>query len=254
MLLDGKGGSVIGYGASVYNSSFVLSHFLATHYKDSIKNKRVIEIGCGTGLCSITVALTCHPLYLVATDGDTDLLELTKRNMERNKVSMMIPTYNTSEASSLLTKPMVSVDRLLWGDKKDFSELTSKLQYYCTNGDNDHTGRSAAGALLDGEEKIKKQEAYFDFLICSDVVAFPYEEHYNNLIQDFVQLSTTASTIIIAYQQRSITEKKFFNRCSKFFHVTKVERELLHPDFISPHHNLPMLPIELFILCKIKDE
>merc|ERR1712086_392826 len=98
---DGKGGTDIGFGANVYNSSFVLSAYLAEHLTDKVRGSRVVEVGCGTGL----VAISCGLLgasQVYATDGDAPLLELTQRNIERNDVAATVQTH-----------------QLLWGDKEE---------------------------------------------------------------------------------------------------------------------------------------
>jgi hypothetical protein len=47
----GKGGTDIGFGASVYDASFLLSHWLnEVCDSDFLKGKTVVELGCGPGL------------------------------------------------------------------------------------------------------------------------------------------------------------------------------------------------------------
>lgn len=61
---DGRGGTKIGFGASIYDCSFVLLDYLQNNLYE-ITNKSVLEIGCGTGFVSIAVAMlggSLHPV------------------------------------------------------------------------------------------------------------------------------------------------------------------------------------------------
>lgn len=94
---DGKGGTDIGFGAAVYEASFLLSDWLS---RDSnlVKDKRVLELGSGVGLVSI-VAAKLGAENLVATDGDAKSLNLTQENCALNCVN-----------------DKVDCKQLMWGD------------------------------------------------------------------------------------------------------------------------------------------
>ncbi|CAH0491237.1 unnamed protein product [Peronospora farinosa] len=95
---DGRGGTTLGFGASVYDSAIALSLYLAAH-QDLVKGKRIIELGCGPGLVGI-VAAHLEPRSIVITDGDSASVALTRRNMEVNNLSEEICT----------------AEKYLWGD------------------------------------------------------------------------------------------------------------------------------------------
>jgi predicted nicotinamide N-methyase len=101
---DGKGGSGIGFGCSVYDCSFVLGKFIEQH-PDIIRGD-VIELGCGPGLCSVVSALSGVPSKVVATDGDDISVDLTRDNLIAN-------LNGASEAASVTTQ------KLLWGNEED---------------------------------------------------------------------------------------------------------------------------------------
>eukprot|EP01013_Petalomonas_cantuscygni_P022992 TRINITY_DN44342_c0_g1_i1.p1 TRINITY_DN44342_c0_g1~~TRINITY_DN44342_c0_g1_i1.p1 ORF type:complete len:468 (+),score=43.20 TRINITY_DN44342_c0_g1_i1:116-1405(+) len=116
---DGRGGTSLGFGASVYPPAIVLAHYLAEHEPlllpdcrslcpsasegicsesrgaaalqrpDSVSliatAARVCELGCGPGLVGVTTAL-CGAGLVVVTDGDLTAVGLTRRNLRANGV------------------------------------------------------------------------------------------------------------------------------------------------------------------------
>ncbi len=53
---DGRGGTKIGFGASIYDCSFILLDYLQNNL-NIISGKSVVEFGCGTGFVSIAVSV-----------------------------------------------------------------------------------------------------------------------------------------------------------------------------------------------------
>ncbi|CAM9889465.1 unnamed protein product, partial [Laminaria digitata] len=88
---DGKGGTDIGFGASVYPAAYVLAEYLERH-PDLVRGKRVIELGESplppphSTLSSICkkVHLTSGAASVCLTDGDDGSLRLAERNVEAN--------------------------------------------------------------------------------------------------------------------------------------------------------------------------
>jgi predicted nicotinamide N-methyase len=92
---DGRGGTELGFGASVYGGSIVLAHYLHTHARD-FEGARVVELGAGLGLAAMVAA---HAgARVVATDGDAGVVEYARENLAANGVAG------------------VRVELLLWGD------------------------------------------------------------------------------------------------------------------------------------------
>ncbi|KAG6609350.1 putative methyltransferase [Phytophthora cinnamomi] len=83
---DGRGGTALGFGASVYDAAIALSLYLAAH-RDLVRGNRVIELGCGPGLVGV-IAAHLEPKSVVVTDGDSASVALTQRNIEVNDLSM----------------------------------------------------------------------------------------------------------------------------------------------------------------------
>ena len=79
---DGKGGTNLGFGASIYSCSIVLADFIGIH-AHLFSSKRVLELGCGLGL-STMAALISGASYVCATDGDSMVVDYARANLERN--------------------------------------------------------------------------------------------------------------------------------------------------------------------------
>ncbi|CEG43555.1 Predicted methyltransferase [Plasmopara halstedii] len=95
---DGRGGTTLGYGASVYDAAIALSLYLVDH-PDLVKGNRIIELGCGPGLVGV-VAAHLEPKSVVITDGDSASVALTQHNVHLNNLSADICT----------------VEKYIWGD------------------------------------------------------------------------------------------------------------------------------------------
>lgn len=84
-------------GVAVWNSGLLMTRLLdalTTQSPSWLKHKTVIELGCGTGLASITAA-KLGALQVLATDGNADVVALAKDNILRNQVD------NVAEATML---------------------------------------------------------------------------------------------------------------------------------------------------------
>ena len=111
---DGKGGSSIGFGASVYPACILLTDYLGSEEcgKHYVGGKRVLELGCGVGLGGIGCVLS-GAKEVVLTDGDETLLDLIDENAIRN--------LNPEEYERLKIK------RLLWDCADDIASLDANL-------------------------------------------------------------------------------------------------------------------------------
>jgi predicted nicotinamide N-methyase len=104
----GSGGTLLKHGASVYDASFVLADYIFRN-AGSVSGKRLLELGSGPGLGAIGAALS-GAAEVVATDGDEELLSLTRLNMDLNIADPKI-------------RNICSCERLLWGNKDDIRNL-----------------------------------------------------------------------------------------------------------------------------------
>lgn len=70
---------------NVYEPAEDSELLLETLEKMKIKNKKILEIGCGTGLVSIFLAMSNH---VTCVDINPEAVKLTKENAELNKVRL----------------------------------------------------------------------------------------------------------------------------------------------------------------------
>jgi len=72
------------YGIVLWPAAIALAHDVAS--RSSMKGKRVLELGAGTGLPGI-VAASCGAAHVVQTDKQVLALHVCKMNAERNKIA-----------------------------------------------------------------------------------------------------------------------------------------------------------------------
>jgi SAM-dependent methyltransferase len=101
------------------------------------QQERILELGCGTAVVSIA----CHRLgapYVLATDGNPDVVRLAAQNIETNQQPMPISRKSSDDAKSDTSPKMSSIEAkpLQWGllNAMDYSEaadlvLGSDLTY-----------------------------------------------------------------------------------------------------------------------------
>eukprot|EP00903_Cladosiphon_okamuranus_P011220 g10586.t1 len=204
---DGKGGTDIGFGASVYPAAYVLAEYLERH-PHLVRGKRVIELGTGTGFLGIgTSVLGAAEVCL--TDGDEQSLRLTQENVHAN-----LPSWTDRQSSHALplpsdrqrqpqesppgddegdfSKPVgagslaagggagdrqkpsdrpakISVKRLRWGCEDDMRAVSSP------GGDGDGNGNDGS-------------RGPWDVVLGSDIAALPYASAYGDLLRTILSL------------------------------------------------------------------
>eukprot|EP01038_Epipyxis_sp_PR26KG_P014532 gene14532-19511_t len=99
---DGKGGTKIGFGASLYDCSLVMIEYLRMN-SSVLKNKSVLEVGCGTG-----------SKYVVATDGGEESVALSSTNILNN-----CENHETNDS--------IIAAKLYWGDEIDTKNIKSLI-------------------------------------------------------------------------------------------------------------------------------
>ncbi|EQC39302.1 hypothetical protein SDRG_03507 [Saprolegnia diclina VS20] len=125
---DGRGGTNLGFGAHVYEAAILLSLTLP----ELVQNKRVVELGCGTGLVSLAAA-AFGASTVVATDGDPQSVALTQSNITNNsmgnidaKVHLWGQELDAIEACDVL----LGADIIACPYEQAFDDLLSSLRHF----------------------------------------------------------------------------------------------------------------------------
>lgn len=85
------------YWAELWPSGLALARHVATL---DVVGRRVLELGCGLGLPSLTAAL--RGADVLATDWAEDAIELLRQNAERNDAPLRVARVRWSEPDTLL--------------------------------------------------------------------------------------------------------------------------------------------------------
>ena len=125
-----------------------------------IRDKRVVELGCGLGLCGI-LASYLSPVAVVITDGDAQVCSKARDNAARNRCA-------------------VPVRQLRWGTGVE-EFMRSALHYDgsdngCNSGDSRQSGSSGSRSSGIGSGDAERpgnrlqQQPYFDTVIGADII------------------------------------------------------------------------------------
>ena len=100
-----------GTGATVWPASMILAKFLEKKLLSGVRNKRVVDLGAGTGITSIAAAFLLSSSTIVCTDGCHLVVQLAKENIER------VASNVSSDGSSwIIHQNDVFVQTYQWGD------------------------------------------------------------------------------------------------------------------------------------------
>ena len=120
-------------GMAVWNSGLLLSRLLvaiATYNEDFANWWKTIpcifELGCGAGLTSIVCSKLGAP-YVIATDGNVDVLQLTKSNIKLNRDSNVDADDDQSRNNS--NDNVIETKELSWGllNAMDYNEMANVI-------------------------------------------------------------------------------------------------------------------------------
>eukprot|EP00980_Cylindrotheca_fusiformis_P000251 scaffold54_cov110-Cylindrotheca_fusiformis.AAC.9 len=117
------------WGSVLWPSGISLSKYVVHRYSNNTntnkilpnKNKkRILELGCGTGIVGLTLVKQLPECSVTLTDAETKLWPLLRRNIEANNLT----TSTTEEDDSIITrhqmKRRVTIHELDWRDPSTF--------------------------------------------------------------------------------------------------------------------------------------
>jgi len=105
-------------GMAVWNSSLLLKRLLERLSGENpawLRDKTVLELGCGPGLVGIASALL-GARKVIATDGNPAVVDLARRNVLENR-PLFAPAYgaDATTAEEASPPPVVTASELQWG-------------------------------------------------------------------------------------------------------------------------------------------
>jgi len=143
---------------AVWNSGILLTRLLdALSQKeiDAFRGKTVLELGCGTAAASIA-ASKLGAKYVIATDGNVEVLELARRNFDRNGIFngevaalqwSLLDASDFIESADFIIGSDLTYNSGTWGALAETVSLVLKhngLFIYLTLG---HSGFNSSGEL-----------------------------------------------------------------------------------------------------------
>ena len=214
---DGKGGTSIGFGASVYNGAIVLADYVAREEVAAAYGMAggcVVELGTGLGLVAMALARCTRARRVIATDGDAGVVAYAAEALAANGIA---PTVATTA-------------RLLWGDAGDEAAVAAAVA----------AAQATGGG--DGDGGMARRRCLPDAVVAADVVAAPYADHLPALVRTLQWLMGGACTcppptrcpppsFLLAYQRRHGVERAWFRAMEAWCTVTRLPPTDLHPDF-----------------------
>lgn len=99
-------------GLAVWGGSELMAKYLIQR-PEIVQAKKVLELGAGAGLCGL-VAHRLGARHTIITDGDVDVLENLRFNVQRNTSATTSTTSVVSQQS-----PNISCPQLIWGKNLD---------------------------------------------------------------------------------------------------------------------------------------
>ncbi|XP_053950000.1 protein-lysine N-methyltransferase EEF2KMT [Anastrepha ludens] len=97
-------------GLCSWQASIALADYLVQN-SDIVREKCILELGAGTGLCGMILAQCCEVRHLLLTDGSRECVELMKENVRRNFAEAKV----TSNGSYVINEKLLNLCELEWG-------------------------------------------------------------------------------------------------------------------------------------------
>lgn len=253
---DGRGGTTLGFGASVYPAAIVLADFLLQLGPRRLRRRNVLELGCGVGLSAIAAA-RAGAARVLATDGDAKAVELCKRNSARHLEGLHsdrgAPTWRVGK---------LEARQLLWGDHSATEEATAEMGGVDVVIGADIAACPYAAALealartisqLLGSTPISGPEAERSWASATAAVA----GLLGSLEDASAPRPACAELMLLAYKRRGgETEQEFFRALERLgvrVAATATDEEI-HPDFrvSDGASGLPGERVKLLVLTRAR--
>jgi Lysine methyltransferase len=202
---DGRGGTELGFGASVYDSSICLADYLLQQGPTIVSgcherlgggaSGAALELGAGLGFTSIALAKGLASAgddvagtKVICTDGEQKTVDLAASNAEKNGLEVLRGSL-PAEGTDMPGKPSLYCTKLFWGDKADEESVLS-----ISGGGKKGTASAAAlaGASGPGCSACGSSAPFskLPFIFGADIVAVPYKDALLALVGTLKRLMT----------------------------------------------------------------
>jgi SAM-dependent methyltransferase len=203
---DGRGGTQLGFGASVYNCSILLAAYLLDNAAPLVHGNTVLELGAGLGLVSIVAAASTEASIVVCTDGDADVVSLAAENALRNGVggkeagaalegsvgssadrgvSETLPHRATAGDA-----PTLSCRQLLWGSEEHMASALREIRMLRRGKLRSKSEVIDRGGRLLCSGCGRSEPFVVDLVVGADIVAVPYAAALEALVDTLRRLMT----------------------------------------------------------------
>lgn len=203
---DGRGGTELGFGASVYNCSILLAAYLLDNAAPLVHGNTMLELGAGLGLVSIVAAVSTEASIVVCTDGDADVVTLAVENALRNgaagkEIGAALEGSVISSADEDVSCPLpqgadagdaptLSCRQLLWGSDEHMAGALREIRMLRRGKARpkpeavDHCHRLQCSGCGRSEPFV------VDLVVGADIVAVPYAAALEALVGTLRRLMT----------------------------------------------------------------
>jgi predicted nicotinamide N-methyase len=129
---DGVDGDATGH--CVWTAAFFLLRFIYDLQDDfsCFTNRRVLELGCGTGLAGLAVTMLTQPAHMTLTDRDPHVLALCQTNIQLNRDAIILASATAAAALDGYSgeASTISVRSLTWG-QEGLDDEVEEEEYGC---------------------------------------------------------------------------------------------------------------------------
>ena len=103
-------------GMTLWRASEILCQYLVAHGEDLLRNQTVLELGAGLGECGILVYKLELAKRVIMSDGDTDVLEQMRKNVD----------YNLHSTDMKRHTKVLACRQIIWQKNKDVEDFRQR--------------------------------------------------------------------------------------------------------------------------------
>ena len=198
-----------GLGSAVWDGSFVLSEYMQREV--DVNKKCIVEVGCGLGLVSVVLGMSGEENFIIATDGDSKLFPLLKKNFEHN-----LGTKKVNEK--------IAIQKLKWGNFSEMDLVIDKCK------EKNGIDLIVAADVVFEHDPEKKNVT--DGLHLANATFRLLHDTLEYLSVRTNKIHGKVPKIYLAYKQRYSREGSFFALAQKSFYASIVPKRKIHRDFL----------------------